>query len=218
MKKTLLLMIGLCVLAMASPDSTAVVSPFTAKIRPDTSQAYIAVSNLTLRMEYKGYGLYLPTDYPILTMIPLDNGEMVHFQTIQEITLHGERVQWKKFVAPDERGNYSDVDADGYRRYSDVEVIVDLKDWNGKITQAMLKRPENSDVYFEGKTERGNYRLQIDQENNKTVNVQFLKSFSVQCTGDPTHVFENAGFSFCPICGKPLNKVDKVEANSSVPK
>ena len=207
MKKQIVLFV--LAASIAAAQSTEVISPFTGKIRPDTSQTYIDVANLTLRMEYKGYGLYYPADYPTLTMVPLDNGEIIQFENIKEITLHGERVFWRKYVAPEDRNNYFDVDAEGYRRYSDVEVMLRITDWDGKVTEGMLKRPEASDVYFEGKTERGIFRLQIDQENNKIVHVRFMRTVILRCTGDPAHVFENVDYKFCPICGKPLNKVDK---------
>lgn len=204
--------------AMAAAQSTEAISPFAVKIRPDTSQAFIDVANLTLRMEYKGYGLYYPADYPTLTMLPLDNGEIIQFENIKEITLHGERVFWRRYVAPEERNNYLDVDAEGYRRYSDVEVMLQITDWDGKVTKGMLKRPEASDVYFEGKTERGIFRLQIDQENNKIVDVRFMRTVILRCTGDPTHVFENVDYKFCPICGKPLKVDKKTEADGGAEK
>lgn len=206
-----LVLYGFCA---ADSDPAVVLSQFTAMIQPDSGDAEIKVAEFKLRMEYKGYGLYSPQDYPTTTAIPLVNGILFKFENIKSITLHGERVFWKRFVQPEERANYVDVKEDGYREYSDVEVMLTITDWSGKETTAMLKRPENSDVFFEGITENGAYRLQIDLENKKTVAVTFLSSFIMRCTGDPTHVFENAEYKFCPLCGKPMQREVSVQTET----
>ena len=74
-----------------------------------------------------------------------------------------------------------------------------------------LQRPEVSDIFLSGATEHGDYRLQLDQENNRTVRVQFEALFIMQCRGNLKHLFPNLNWKFCPLCGSSLKRINKPE-------
>jgi hypothetical protein len=181
----------------------------TAMIAPDSGENQIKVRELKLDFKFAGYGYYMPSNYPLADEIPLENGEIVQLENIAEATLNASRVQWKKFISEPERKNYTDIADDGYRHWSAIEVDVWLRDWDGNITSSRIKRPEYADVFLVGITQRGDFSLQIDQENNKTVQIIFEPTFILQCTKDKTHLFPNSSFQFCPYCGSKLKRINK---------
>lgn len=193
----------LCACATAA-DSTAVDPAFTASVRTDSTAEPILVQNVLLQLEFRGVGVYFKDDYPTLPAFPMENGEIIRFENVRQAFCRGERVFWRKFVQPELRSNYTDVDAEGYRRYSDVEVRLKLIDYNGKITEGLLKRPDFSDVFLIGKTERGEFRLQLDQENGKTVEINFRKASVRRCKKSPDHIFWQPDYRYCPYCGEEL--------------
>ena len=83
--------------------------------------------------------------------------------------------------------------------------------WDGRVTHSRLQRPEVSDIFLSGATEHGDYRLQLDQENNRTVRVQFEALFIMQCRGNLKHLFPNLNWKFCPLCGSSLKRINKPE-------
>ncbi len=178
-----------------------------AKVEPDSGKGSIQVFDLKLDFEFAGYGVYIPAEYPTLTVIPLETGERVRLDKIAKATFKGTRVFWKKWIEPSERKKYDNVDSDGYYHWSDIEVAVTILDWNGQKTKSRIKRPEFSDVYLVGRTPRGDFKLQLDQENGKTVVVVFEPNFIMMCPNDKTHVFPNADYIYCPKCGAKLEKV-----------
>ena len=181
----------------------------TAIVEPDSGKDQIRVEDLKIEFKFAGYGYYLPSDYPVMREIPLENGEIVSLDKIAEATFRARRVQWKKFIPENERANYDDVDKDGYRHWSAVEVDTWIRDWDGNVIKSRIKRPEYSDVFLIGRTSRGAYSLQIDQENNKTVHVIFEPNFVMQCPKDKSHVFPNSSYVYCPYCGKKLKRIMK---------
>ncbi|HNW59467.1 MAG TPA: hypothetical protein PKI62_07320 [bacterium] len=192
--------------AIAQPDSPHL---FEARVYPDSSKPAIQVKNLQLEFVFAGYGVYLPSDYPTMAAFPLESGERIAMENIAEVLCRPVRVQWKKFLEPEQRRADPQIDAEGYRHWSDVEVEVSLKDWNGGTVQSRLFRPEVSDVYITGTTDRGDFRLQLDQENGKLVRIEFEPLFIMQCTGDINHLFPNMKWKYCPLCGASLKKVSK---------
>ena len=180
-----------------------------ARVAADSGKYYVEVNNLLLDFVFAGYGLYSPGDYPILTEIPLQNGEKVRFDRIKEITFSGERAYWKEFIAPDKRSQYVDVDENGYRKWSDVQVNVYLVDWENNKLVSRLKIPDQSDIFIRGETSRGVLELQIDVENNKKTHIVFRPNFVMQCTGDKSHLFVNSNHQFCPTCGQKLIKITR---------
>ena len=182
---------------------------FEAKIYPDSSKPAILVKNLQLEFIFAGYGVYLPSDYPTVTYFPLESGERINMENIAEVQCRPVRVEWKKYLEPEQRAQNVPVDAQGYRHWSDVEVDITLRDWNGNLVQSRLFRPDISDVFLIGKTDRGDFRLQLDQENGKMVRLEFEPLFIMQCTGDINHLFPNMRWKYCPICGASLKKVSK---------
>lgn len=178
-----------------------------ARVSADSGTYYVEVNSLLLDFVFAGYGLYAPGDYPILTEFPLANGEKVRFDRIKEVTLSPERVFWKEYVEIEKRREYLNVDENGYRHWSEIEVSVRLVDWENNTIQSRLKRPESSDIYLRGKTSRGEFELQVDQENSKKIHIIFRPNFVMQCTGDKTHLFPNSTFKYCPLCGKLLIKL-----------
>lgn len=190
----------------------------SARVAADSGRQYISVHNLMIDFVFAGYGLYSPSDYPILTEIPLENGERILLNKLKEISFAGERVFWKEYITADKRDKFTTIDANGYRHWSDIEVNVRAVDWNGNIVKSRLKRPEYSDIYLRGETHRGEIELQVDQENNKKVHIVFRPQFVMQCTGDKSHLFPNSDFRFCPYCGKPLDRItrqDLLKRNST---
>jgi len=179
---------------------------FNAYVSPDSARESIYVTALKIDFKFAGYGTYIPAEYPTLTELPLETGERISFDKIAEATFKAERVQWKQFVDPDQRHQYESVDEQGYRHWSDVEIVATVKDWEGETIRSRIARPEVSDVFLSGKTSRGDFRLQIDQENNKTVHVVFEPLFSMVCAKDASHVFPNSSWTFCPICGSKLKR------------
>lgn len=205
-QRILALLLFASLAAIAQPDSA---HRFEARVYPDSSKPAIQVKNLQLEFVFAGYGVYLPSDYPTLTAFPLESGERIAMENIAELVCRPVRVQWKKYQEPDQRRTDARVDAQGYRHWSDVEVEVMLKDWNGNSVQSRLFRPEISDVYLTGMTDRGDFRLQLDQENGKMVRLEFEPLFIMQCTGDLNHLFPNMNWKYCPLCGASLKKVSK---------
>ncbi|HNY92017.1 MAG TPA: hypothetical protein PKM23_10880 [bacterium] len=192
--------------ATAQVNSSSIIE---AKVYPDSSKPAVTVKNLQLEFVFAGYGVYLPSDYPTVTHFPLESGERVLMENVAEITCFPMRVEWKKYLEPDQRSRSVPVDAQGYRHWSDVEVEVLIKDWNGNQVKSRLFRPEISDVYLIGRTDRGDFRLQLDQENGKTVRIEFEPLFIMQCSGDINHLFPNMKWKYCPLCGASLKKVTK---------
>lgn len=186
--------------------------PITAFVEPDSGQEAIKVLDLKLDFKFGGYGVYIPADYPTLKEIPLENGEIVHLDHIAEMTLRPKRVHWKKFIAEDQRKDYKDIDAEGYRHYSTVEVEAELRDWDGTVSKSRIKRPEYADVYLKGKTPHGEFSLQIDQENGKTVHLTFEPAFILQCPKDKSHLFPNSKYKYCPYCGTKLKRIENPAA------
>ena len=180
---------------------------FTATVYPDKSGEGIEVNHLKLDFVFAGYGVYIPSEYPTLTQIPLEVGENVKFENVKRLTLAGKRVSWKKYIEPDQRRKYENMDGDGYYHWSDIEVEVTVTDWNDKVITSRIKRPDVADVFLIGQTNRGDFKLQLDQENNKTVVAVFKPNFVMQCQNDHTHLYPNLNWQYCPICGGKLKKI-----------
>jgi hypothetical protein len=180
-----------------------------ARVAADSGKYYVEVNNLLLDFVFAGYGLYSPGDYPILTEIPLQNGEKVRFDRIKELTFSGERAYWKEFIEPEKRNQYVDVDENGYRKWSDIEVNVYLVDWENNKLVSRLKKPEQANIFIRGETNRGVLELQVDVEKNKKTHIIFRPNFVMQCTGDKSHLFVNSNHQFCPICGQKLIKITR---------
>ncbi|MBN1560301.1 hypothetical protein JW998_08625 [candidate division KSB1 bacterium] len=180
-----------------------------ALVAADSGKYYIDVNNLILDFVFSGYGLYSPGDYPILTEFPLQNGERVRFDRIKEITLASERIFWKEFVDAERRHEYSNVDEFGYRHWSDLELYVQLLDWEGNFVRSRLRRPPYSDIYLRGETARGVLELQLDQENSKKIHIIFRPGHVMQCTGNKSHLFPNSSYKYCPLCGSSLIKLTR---------
>ncbi|MBN1542554.1 hypothetical protein JW992_10440 [candidate division KSB1 bacterium] len=180
-----------------------------AKVYADSSSAPATVKNLRLNYKFAGYGIYVPGDYPVVSEFRLENGEIISFTKIAQARLRGERTRWKRYIDPKERGQYAEIDSEGYYQWSDIEVAVHLRDWEGNEIRSRLLRPENSDVFFIGQTQRGDFSLQIDQENNKTVLIEFEALFIMQCEKDASHLFPNSNWKFCPLCGGQLNRIER---------
>jgi hypothetical protein len=183
--------------------------PVHALVYPDSASSGVFVRDIHLDVRFAGYGVYVPSEYPTLSCIPLENGERVTFDAMSQLTAHARRVHWKTFVEPANRHQYSDVNPDGYRYWSGVEVDVTITGWDGKVIHSRIQRPEVSDVYLSGTTDHGDFRLQLDQENNKTVRVQFDAKYIMQCTDNLKHLFPNMNWKFCPSCGAPLKRINK---------
>jgi len=183
----------------------------SARVAADSGHQYISVNNLMLDFVFAGYGLYTPSEYPILTLLPLENGEKIYLNKLKELTFSSERVFWKEYVTEEKRNKFSTIDANGYRHWSDIEVNVRAVDWEKNIIKSRLKRPEYSDVYLRGVTQRGELELQIDQENNKKVHIVFRPQFVMQCQNDKTHLFPNSDFKYCPKCGGKLIRITRNE-------
>ena len=207
--KTTSIQILLLVITIWYSQVLSDVPAITAMVAPDSGENQIKVKELKLDFKFAGYGYYMPSNYPLADEIPLENGEIVQLENIAEATFVAKRVQWKKYIPEPERKNFTDVDNDGYRQWSAIEVEVQLRDWDGNITNSRIKRPDYADVFLVGKTQRGDYSLQIDQENNKTVHVVFEPTFILQCTKDNAHLFPNSTFQFCPYCGSKLKRINK---------
>jgi len=180
-----------------------------AKIYPDSSGLFIYVKNVHIDFKFAGYGVYVPSDYPSMTSVPLENGERINFENIAEMTLRPNRVYWKKFIEPSQRHQFDDVGTDGYRYWSEVEAETVIKVWDGLRIQSRIQRPDYSDIYLSGVTDRGDFRLQVDQENGKTIRIEFEPVFIMQCSGDINHLYPNMQWKFCPICGSPLRRINK---------
>jgi hypothetical protein len=183
--------------------------PVSGMVAPDSTTPALEVRNMALDFRFAGYGVYIPSKYPRETSIPLENGERIALEKMSEMKLEGTRVRWKKYIPPAERVQYDHIDEQGYYHWSDVEVDVVIRDWKGSIIRSRIKRPANSDVYLVGETDRGDYELQLDQENNKTVIIAFTPAFIMQCTQDPTHVFPNQEYKYCPRCGGLLKRIER---------
>ena len=98
----------------------------------------------------------------------------------------------------------------GYpEEFSGLGGLVREVDWEGNVISSRIKRPEYADVFLIGETSRGEFKLQVDQENNKKVFVKFEPNFIMQCSKDQTHIFPNRSFKYCPLCGNKLKKIKK---------
>lgn len=183
-------------------------------VAADSGDIYINVKDLSLDFVFTGIGMYLPSDYPIVTELPLENGERIRFDKIREITFRGIRVQKREYIEPNNRYKYDNVDAHGYRHWSDVEVNVWVKDWDGNELVSNIYRPPYADVYLRGETKRGDFKLQVNLENYKVVHIKFRPNFVMQCTNDKTHIFVNLNYKYCPICGRPLKKLTPHSVNN----
>ncbi len=178
-----------------------------ALVAADSAGIYINVKDLSLDFVFTGIGMYLPSDYPIVTELPLENGERIRFDKIREATFQAVRVSKNEYIEPAMRHKYSTVDKRGYRHWSDVEVDVWVKDWDGNELKSRIFRPPHADIFLRGETTRGNFKLQLDIENEKLVHVMFRPNFVMQCTEVKSHIFPNMDYQFCPYCGKPLHKL-----------
>jgi len=178
-----------------------------ARVSADSGKYYLEVNNLILDIVFNGYGLYSPGDYPILTEFPLQIGEKVRFDRIKEMTLSPERVFWKEYIEPSRRSEYTNIDDNGYRHWSDIEVNVRLVDWEGNLLLSRLKKPNYSNIFLRGETNRGELELQIDLENGTKTHIIFRPDFVMQCTGNKTHLYPNSNFKYCPQCGHSLVKI-----------
>ncbi|HNS72921.1 MAG TPA: hypothetical protein PKI81_05915 [bacterium] len=200
------------ILLISSLNATAQINSASiveAKVYPDSSKPAVTVKNLHLEFIFAGYGVYLPSDYPTVTYFPLETGERIAMENIAEMQCFPVRVEWKKYLEPEQRARNVPVDAQGYRHWSDVEVDVLIKDWNGNQVKSRLLTPDISDVFLTGRTDRGDFRLQLDQENGKLVRLEFEPLFIMQCSGDINHLFPNMKWKYCPLCGASLKKVTK---------
>lgn len=184
--------------------------PYTAQIYADGSTPSVRVYNLKLDFRFAGYGVYKPADYPTITFIPLETGESVQFANIVEASFTGKRVQWKKFIAREDRKEYKNLDLDGYYHWSEVELETSILDAKGERIKVRMKKPEAADVYLTGQTDRGSFELKLNEENNKTVKMIFHPSVILQCSKNPSHVYSNPDWKFCPICGAPLKVVESI--------
>jgi hypothetical protein len=187
----------------------AEIYPISAFVEPDSGKEQIKVQDIQLDFKFTGYGYYLPSRYPIYDEIPLENGEMVKLSKIAEATFTPIRVQWKKYIPANERNKYDGVDNTGYRHWRAVEVDCCLKDWNGTTTRSRIKRPDYSDIFLVGQTNRGEFNLQIDQENGKVIHLVFEPQFIMLCSKDKSHLFPNSIYKYCPFCGNKLEKIQK---------
>lgn len=210
-----LLLIVLFSSVVSSQFAAAPQSGIRARVAADSGAYYVEANNLILDFKFAGYGLYAPGDYPLLTEVPLQNGEKIRFDKIKELSLSPQRIFWKEYIEPDKRREFTNIDVNGYRHWSDIEVNVRLVDWEENVLQSRLKRPEYSDVYLRGETSRGELELQIDQENGKKIHIIFRPNFIMQCTGDKSHLFPNAYYTYCPICGKGLTKITRENLSKS---
>jgi hypothetical protein len=208
--KTVLSLVISFALSAAEPDIKQTSPPrsLSAKVAPDSGESWVAVNDLKLEFTFAGYGYYDPKDYGTLTELPLETGERVEFENIAEMTVTGIRTHWRKYVQPAERDQYDNVDEEvdenGYRTWSDVEADLVIVDWNGKVIRSRIERPELADIYLIGRTARGTFKLQLDQENGKKVHVKFLPVFVMQCSKNSSHTFHNTTWKFCPHCGAEL--------------
>ena len=207
MKKTLILILLFVVLCSIVLSVEFV--PVSAYVEPDSGKEHIKVENIQLDFKFAGLGYYLPSKYPILNEIPLENGEIVLLSKIAEATFKPIRVEWKKFIPENERKNTDDVDNAGYQHWKAVEVDCFLKDWNGNIIKSRMKRPDYSDIFLVGATSRGKFSLQVDQENGKIIHVLFQPNFILQCSKEKKHLFPNSMHKYCPHCGGELKKIPK---------
>ncbi len=176
-------------------------------VMPDIGEKSTNVDSFMIDFRFNGEGTYLKSDYPQVDFLPLETGENIRFDTIQWVTFKGVRVTWKKYIVAQDRKNYNDIESDGYRYWSEIEVDCVVMDNLGNLIHSRLKRPEMSDVFLVGQTVRGNFLLQIDQENGKTTRVDFNKPV-LQCSSHSEHVFHNSEWKFCPFCGSTLNLVN----------
>ncbi|MBN1466953.1 hypothetical protein JXA02_14460 [candidate division KSB1 bacterium] len=202
-------------LAAAAHLTAAPQADVRALVAADSGKYYIDVKNLILDFVFSGYGLYSPGDFPILTEFPLQNGERVRFDRIKEITLSPERLFWKEYVGPEKRQQYANVDEQGYRHWSDIEINVRLIDWEGNLIRSRLRRPEYSDIFLRGETSRGVFELELDQENGNKVHIVFRPNYVMQCTGNKSHLFPNSTYKFCPLCGHSLIKLTRENVRSN---
>lgn len=180
---------------------------FSAIVYPDSSGKSVTVNNLRLDFRFAGYGIYLPDNYPSVTYLPLETGENINFQYLIEVTFTGKRVEWKQFVEPERRDEYDNIDKNGYRHWTAVEVQTSVLDLQRNRTESRIDRPDYADVYLKGTTPRGDFKLKLNQENGKTVRIVFKSSLVLQCVKDSTHVFPHSDWKFCPVCGGALKAV-----------
>ena len=186
----------------------------SAIVAPDSGKKSMEVHDLKLDIVFAGYGIYFPSDFKTLTALPLENGETIEFSKIAEATFKGERVKWKKYILPEERDKYENIDSEGYYHWSDIEVRTIIYDWQDEVINTRLKRPDLSDIFLIGQTARGDFKLQLDVENQKTVHIIFNPQYYMQCTHDSSHIYPNATWKFCPECGHKLKKILKANIDN----
>ncbi|HPG37788.1 MAG TPA: hypothetical protein PLP19_07725 [bacterium] len=187
------------------------VNGVTAFVESDSGKDRIKIENLHLEFKYGGYGVYVISDYPVLTRIPLENGENVDLNSIISASFKGKRVEWKKYIERENRNKYENVDDLGFYHWDELEVECVIKDKQEKIIRSRIKHPVLADIFLTGTTNRGDFRLQLDLENGKIVHVIFVPDFVMQCMKNSTHVFPNAEWIFCPYCGGKLKKIVTVK-------
>ena len=177
---------------------------YSAFVYPDSTGQSVLVQDIKLDFRFGGIGIYMPDKYPTIKYVPLETGEQIQFPYLLEVLFKGKRVEWKQFVEPDRRDEYDNIDEKGYRHWSEVEVQTTVIDLQRRKIQSRLNRPDYANVYLIGKTEHGDFKLRLDQENGKTVRVVFKHSMIMQCKRDSTHKFPNSDWKYCPICGGQL--------------
>ncbi len=202
---------GIAVFSQPIAAQTSSPGPFHAKIYPDSSDFFIHVMRAQLDFRFAGIGVYAAEDYPCLSSIPLENGERIAFENITRMTLRPVRVFWKKYLEPSQRRAMDEIDQNGYRLWSSVEVDAAVTTWDGTVIRSRIHHADQADIFITGTTDLGDYQLQLDQENGKSVRVEFEPIFIMQCTSDLTHLYPNRSWSFCPICGAALRRVSKPE-------
>lgn len=202
---------GIVVFIQPIAAQTSPPGPFHAKIYPDSSEFFIHVMGVQLDFRFVGIGVYAAEDYPSLSSIPLENGQRIAFENITRMTLRPVRVFWKKYLEPSKRRATDEIDRDGYCISSSVEVDAAVTTWDGTVIRSRIHHADPADIFITGTTDLGDYQLQLDQENGKSVRVEFEPVFIMQCTSDLTHLFPNRPWSFCPICGAALRRISKPE-------
>ena len=60
----------------------------TANVTPDSGKAdFIKVSDLKIKLKFSGYGVYMPSDYPVLRDIPLEKDLYNAYNGLVEIVI-----------------------------------------------------------------------------------------------------------------------------------
>jgi hypothetical protein len=183
----------------------------TAFVESDSGKNRIKVENLKLEFKYGGYGVYVISDYPVLTRIPLENGEFVQFSSILSATFRGKRVEWKQYIERENRNEFDNIDDMGFYHWDELEVECVIKDKQDNIIRSRIKRPHLADIFLTGTTDRGDFRLQLDLENGKTVYAILVPDYVMQCIKNSAHVFPNSDWLYCPYCGGKLKRINTIK-------